>query len=209
MLGVAAGSGLPMPDAIRLANLAGGLEVEQVGVAPISRDEIRVDVLRHARDGLERKIVTQADAGRLAEAARAQGKRVVFTNGCFDLLHVGHVTYLEDAARQGDVLFLGLNSDASVRALKGPGRPVRKEAERAAVLGALSCVDYVTIFDTPTPMPLIEAIRPDVLVKGGDYRDNPDAIPGKQFVESYGGKLYLAPLVEGVSTTQILRTMAA
>ncbi len=142
-------------------------------------------------------------------AARAQGKKLVFTNGCFDLLHQGHVAYLEEAGRQGDVLFLGLNSDASIRAIKGPTRPVRTQADRATVLAALAAVDYITIFDEPTPIRLIEAILPDVLVKGGDYRNRLPEIIGRDLVESHGGRVHLALFVEGVSTTQILRSIAA
>ncbi len=208
-IGMALAGGVAPEDALRLANVAGGLEVEQMGVVPISREQIRVDIIRSGRDGSAGKLVTVEEAARLAESLRAQGKKIVYTNGCFDLLHVGHVTYLEEAAAQGDVLFLGLNSDRSVRQLKGPTRPVRGQAERAAVLSALTHVDYVLIFDDPTPIKQIEAIRPDVLVKGGDYRDRPDEIPGKTFVESYGGKLYLTGMVEGVSTTAILRSVAA
>ncbi len=208
-IGIALAAGVSPPDALRLANVAGGLEVEQVGVAPISREQIRVDILRSGREGAAGKLVTLDEAARIAAGLRAQGRKIVFTNGCFDLLHVGHVTYLEEAAAQGDVLFLGLNSDNSVRQLKGPSRPVRNQAERAAVLSALTHVDHVLIFDEPTPLRLIEAIRPDVLVKGGDYRDATHEIPGKAFVESYGGQLYLTGMVEGVSTTAILRSVAA
>jgi D-beta-D-heptose 7-phosphate kinase/D-beta-D-heptose 1-phosphate adenosyltransferase len=208
-IGLGLAAGVSLPDTIRLANVAGGLEVEQVGVVPITREEIRVDILRHGGDATAAKIVTLDDAARIAQACRARGQRVVFTNGCFDLLHVGHVTYLAEAAAQGDVLFLGLNSDASVRALKGPSRPVCKQAERAAVLAALTYVDYVVIFDELTPIELIRRIRPDVLVKGGDYRHKMHEITGRELVESYGGRVHLAALVEGVSTTQIIRSVAA
>ncbi|MBI1902641.1 MAG: D-glycero-beta-D-manno-heptose 1-phosphate adenylyltransferase [Planctomycetia bacterium] len=208
MLGVALAAGAEMQDTVRLANVAGGLEVEQVGVVPITRDQVRVDLLRHGREGAAVKIVGQDDAARLAEAARSQGRKIIFTNGCYDLLHVGHVSCLDEAARQGDLLFVGVNSDRSARNLKGPGRPIRSQAERAAVLAALACVDYVTVFDADTPVDLIAAIRPDVLVKGGDYGSQ-QAIPGREFVESYGGRLHIARLVEGVSTTQILRSVAA
>jgi D-beta-D-heptose 7-phosphate kinase/D-beta-D-heptose 1-phosphate adenosyltransferase len=203
------GSGVAMESAIRLANVAGGLEVEQMGVVPISREEMRLDILRSGKEGSATKIIALEDAARLAKAARGQGQKVVFTNGCFDLLHQGHVAYLEEAARQGDVLILGLNSDASVRSIKGPTRPVRGQADRAAVLAALATVDYIVIFDEPAPTRLIEAIRPDVLVKGGDYQGKQHEITGRDVVESYGGRLHLALFVEGVSTTQILRSIAA
>jgi D-beta-D-heptose 7-phosphate kinase/D-beta-D-heptose 1-phosphate adenosyltransferase len=208
-IGLCMASGISLDNAVRLANVAGGLEVEQVGVVPISREEMRLDILRSGKEGSASKIVTLEDAARLAKAARAQGQKIVFTNGCFDLLHQGHVAYLEEAARQGDLLILGLNSDASVRALKGPTRPVRRQADRAAVLAALATVDHIVVFDDPTPIRLIEAVRPDVLVKGGDYQGKLHEVTGRELVESYGGRLHLALFVEGVSTTQILRSIAA
>ncbi|MDA7978947.1 MAG: D-glycero-beta-D-manno-heptose 1-phosphate adenylyltransferase [Pirellulales bacterium] len=209
MIGLCVADGISLPHAVPLANVAGGLEVEHVGVAPVPRQDIRLDLLRNLPDGSVRKVITAEDAVRIAETAREKGNRVVFTNGCFDILHVGHVTYLEEAKAQGDLLILGLNSDASVSGLKGPTRPVRKQAERAAVLAALSYVDYIVIFDEPTPIALIESIRPEVLVKGGDYRNKQHQITGKEFVENYGGRLHLAGLVEGVSTTAILKSVAA
>src|SRR5690606_31535220 len=125
----------------------------------------------------------------------------------FDLLHAGHVTYLQEAAAMGDVLVVGLNSDASVRGLKGPTRPVIRQEDRATLLAALGCVNYVVVFDEPTPAELIRLVRPDVLVKGGDYKA--EEVVGYDFVQSYGGRVYIAPLVEGVSTTKILQSMAA
>ncbi len=208
-IGLGLACGISMEQTVRLANVAGGLEVEQVGVVPVSREEIRLDILRSGKPDRASKVLALEDAVRIAETARSEGRQIVFTNGCFDLLHEGHVSYLEQAARQGDLLILGLNSDASVRQLKGPTRPLRKQSDRAAVLAALVYVDYVVIFDEPTPIKLIQAIRPHVLVKGGDYRDKHDEIAGKDFVESYGGRLYVAGLVEGVSTSQILRNIAA
>lgn len=209
MIGICVADGVNLEHAVPLANIAGGLEVEQVGVTPIPREAMRLDLLRNLPDGSVRKVVSAKDAGRISAAAQEKGQRVVFTNGCFDILHVGHVTYLEEARAQGDLLILGLNSDGSVRGLKGPTRPVRKEAERARVLAALSYVDYIVVFEEPTPIALIEAVRPDVLVKGGDYRHKQHEITGKDLVESYGGRLHLAGLVEGVSTTAILKSVAA
>jgi D-beta-D-heptose 7-phosphate kinase/D-beta-D-heptose 1-phosphate adenosyltransferase len=133
---------------------------------------------------------------------RAVGDRVVFTNGCFDLLHSGHVTYLEAACLRGDLLVVGLNSDASVRRLKGPGRPLLTEAERATVLAGLQSVDYVSVFDGDTPLALIEAIRPDVLVKGGDW--SLETIVGREVVEAAGGRVTTIPFVAGHSTTDIV-----
>lgn len=136
---------------------------------------------------------------------RAQGLRIVFTNGCFDLLHRGHVEYLSKASDMGDVLVVGLNTDASVRRLKGEGRPINDEMARATVLASLSCVDAVVLFDEDTPYELIKAVRPDVLVKGADYQ--PENIVGYDIVTSYGGKVETVDLVEGYSTTGMIESM--
>ncbi len=133
---------------------------------------------------------------------KQNGKKVVFTNGCFDILHIGHVTYLEKAARLGDVLVIGLNSDESVSKLKGPSRPVNKESDRAGVLSALKFVDYVTVFGEVTPFELVSATIPDVIVKGGDY--TPETIVGADIVTQNGGEVAVIPLVEGKSTTNII-----
>ena len=133
----------------------------------------------------------------------AAAARVVFTNGVFDLLHRGHVEYLEEARALGDRLVVGLNTDASVRRLKGPSRPIVGEEDRAAVVRALACVDLVVLFDDDTPLRLIEAVRPAVLVKGGDY--TPDTIVGRDFVESHGGRVATVPLREGLSSSEIVR----
>jgi D-beta-D-heptose 7-phosphate kinase/D-beta-D-heptose 1-phosphate adenosyltransferase len=134
-------------------------------------------------------------------AARRAGQRVVFTNGCFDLLHVGHVRYLAEARGAGDLLVVGINSDASVRRLKGPGRPLVAEGARAEVLAALAAVDLVTVFDEDTPAELIAAVVPDVLVKGADW--TPDRVVGRDVVEAHGGRVLLVPVVEGFSTTAL------
>jgi D-glycero-beta-D-manno-heptose 1-phosphate adenylyltransferase len=138
--------------------------------------------------------------------ARAQlrqtGRRVVFTNGCFDLLHPGHVRYLQQARALGDALIVALNSDRSVRALKGPARPILKEDERAEVMAALACVDFVTIFDEPTPREIITALLPDILVKGGDW--SIDTIVGREEVEAAGGQVMSLPFVDGVSTSDVI-----
>ena len=133
----------------------------------------------------------------------SQGSKVVFTNGCFDILHRGHVEYLAKAADMGDVLVVGLNTDASVKRLKGEGRPINNEEARALVLASLSFVDAVVLFGEDTPYELIKAIRPDVLVKGADYK--PEEIVGFDIVSSYGGTVATVPMVEGYSTTEILR----
>jgi D-beta-D-heptose 7-phosphate kinase/D-beta-D-heptose 1-phosphate adenosyltransferase len=144
-------------------------------------------------------------AARFAEDLRARGKIVVFTNGVFDLLHPGHVRYLSDARREGDALIVGVNSDRSVRAIKGPERPVFPEQERAEVLAALACVDAACIFDEDTPHAIISHLQPDVLVKGADW--GPDDIVGRDVVESRGGRVVRVALAEGYSTTHILDRM--
>jgi D-beta-D-heptose 7-phosphate kinase/D-beta-D-heptose 1-phosphate adenosyltransferase len=143
---------------------------------------------------------------RLAEW-RASGDRIVFTNGCFDILHVGHITLLEQCREFGDKVIIGLNSDASVRALKGPTRPLVSEGERARVLAALGAIDAVIIFDQPTPLELIQAVRPDVLVKGGDYTAS--TIVGAEDVVTWGGRVEIVPTVTGASTTNTIRKMTA
>lgn len=149
------------------------------------------------------KLKTVSELTQLAAAVRRDGRRVVFTNGCFDLLHIGHTRYLQEARALGDLLIVAINSDASVSALKGPERPLVPEGERAEVLAALACVDYVTIFDAPDPGDVIAAIQPDVLAKGGDWPV--ERIVGREVVESRGGRVVSIPLVPGASTTGLVR----
>jgi len=144
---------------------------------------------------------------RECERLRREGQRVVFTNGCFDLLHPGHIRFLQQAKALGDVLIVAINSDASVRALKGPGRPIFPERERAEMLAALEVVDYVTIFDDLTPRALIADLLPDVLVKGGDWR--PEEIVGRDEVEAAGGRVLSLPYHEGYSTTRLIERIRA
>jgi D-beta-D-heptose 7-phosphate kinase/D-beta-D-heptose 1-phosphate adenosyltransferase len=207
VLGLALASGAEYEAAIRLANVAGGLEVEKIGVATVTRDEILRDLLHDAPGGTAKKVLPLDELVRELAERRRTGQRVAFTNGCFDVLHAGHVQYLHEARAQADVLVVGLNSDASVRALKGPDRPVNAEAARAVVLAGLQAVDYVTVFAEATPMELIQAVRPDVLVKGADYRK--DEVVGAKLVESYGGRVHLAELRKGYSTTATLQRMRA
>jgi D-beta-D-heptose 7-phosphate kinase/D-beta-D-heptose 1-phosphate adenosyltransferase len=206
VLGMALAAGADYDQAIRLANVAGGLEVEKIGVAVVTRDEILRDLLR-ANTGAEKKLLARAELVRELEARRRLGQRIAFTNGCFDVLHAGHVQYLQEARAQADLLVVGLNSAASVRALKGPGRPIHGDEARATVVAGLGAVDYVTFFEESTPLSLIEAVRPDVLVKGSDYRK--DEVVGASFVESYGGRVHLAALRQGYSTTRILQQLEA
>jgi D-beta-D-heptose 7-phosphate kinase/D-beta-D-heptose 1-phosphate adenosyltransferase len=211
VLGMALAAGADYEPAIRLANIAGGLEVEKIGVATVSRDEILRDLLRSGpasgKGPRLDKLLSRDSLGQELESRRRLGQRVAFTNGCFDVLHAGHVQYLEEARAQADLLVVGLNSDAGVRALKGPDRPVHPVEDRVQVLAALQAVDYLTVFDEPTPLELIQALRPDVLVKGADYLK--DEVVGAALVESYGGRVYLAPLREGCSTTRILHRLGA
>jgi len=138
---------------------------------------------------------------------KLEGKKIVFTNGCYDLLHIGHIRCFREAKKLGDVLVVGLNSDRSVRALKGAPRPIVPEGERAEILAALECVDYVTTFDQDDPREIIAQLKPDVLVKGGDW--TVDTIVGRDIVESYGGKVLSLPLTAGVSTTAIVNNIAS
>ena len=147
--------------------------------------------------------MTRAEAAAFAERAREEGRRVVFTNGVFDILHPGHLRYLQQARAFGDVLIIGLNSDASVRRNKGPERPINPEAERAELLEALACVDAVVVFDEETPAEIIKAIQPDILVKGADWAE--DAIVGRDTVEARGGRVVRVPIEQGYSTTEIIR----
>ena len=154
----------------------------------------------------EAKVMTLPELQREAREWRACGLTVVFTNGCFDLLHIGHVTLLDNARREGGRLIVGINSDASISSLKGPSRPIVPENARARVLAALAAVDAVVIFDEPTPLELMVAVRPDVIVKGGDYVAN--EIVGAREVRSWGGRVKIVPFVEGFSTTQIIARAA-
>jgi D-beta-D-heptose 7-phosphate kinase/D-beta-D-heptose 1-phosphate adenosyltransferase len=206
LAGLTAGrcNGLSWADAVRLANAAAGLEVEVFGVVPIPLERIRHEMLRLS-GRLNGKLRTLDEVVIEAQAVRQRGGKVVFTNGCFDILHAGHVDLLEKAAAFGNLLVVGLNDDASVRRLKGESRPVKDQDERAKLLGAIGCVGAVVLFGDDTPMRLIEAIAPDVLVKGADYTK--DKVVGGAFVESHGGRVELIRLVEGKSTTGTIERM--
>src|ERR1043165_3253973 len=154
---------------------------------------------------MNEKILSEEQPKKVRARFRDAGRRLVFTNGCFDLLHVGHVRYLQQARGLGDALVVAINSDASARTLKGESRPVMNQNERAEVLGALSAVDYVTIFDDISPRSLIAELLPDVLVKGGDY--SLDQIHGRAEVEAAGGRVVSLPFVEGASTSRIIERM--
>ncbi|OGW81306.1 MAG: hypothetical protein A3G33_00800 [Omnitrophica bacterium RIFCSPLOWO2_12_FULL_44_17] len=151
---------------------------------------------------MNKKLISLQRAVEITHRLKRQGKKISFTNGCFDILHAGHVMYLEQARRSGDILVLGLNSDESVRIIKGPGRPVNCEKDRAQVLAALSCIDYIVIFDEPTPLKVILALRPNILVKGSDWKVS--EIAGAKDVLNWGGKVKRISLLKGRSTTRIL-----
>jgi D-beta-D-heptose 7-phosphate kinase/D-beta-D-heptose 1-phosphate adenosyltransferase len=204
LLGICWARGVAPEIAVQLGNIAGALEVERTGVSKVTRDEIRSELMSQMRPGTQ-KILTLDQLDAYGRQQRRVGRKVVFTNGCFDLLHVGHVTYLADAAAMGDVLVVGVNSDASVRSLKGPGRPVISESDRAAMLAALACVDAVVVFDDATPHRLLEALRPNVLVKGGTYA--PHEVVGREVVEAYGGEIRVTSVVDGISTTRIVESL--
>lgn len=204
---VAAGiaAGLDLKVAVRLANIAAGIVVGKIGTA-VAREEDLLQALS-PQGGTLRKIVTREVAAEQVERWRRRGWRTGFTNGCFDLLHPGHVHLLEQARAQCDRLVVGLNSDESVRRLKGPTRPVTPEAARAAVLASLSAVDLVVIYDEDTPEATLEALRPDLLVKGADYRL--DEVVGADLVRGWGGRVWLAELLPGHSTTATVQKISA
>ncbi len=205
-IAAALGAGASLPDAARLANLAGGIVVGRVGTAPIRADDLSAAV-RHQRWARgEAKVLDTAPALERVRRWRAEGRRVGFTNGCFDLLHPGHLSLLHQARAACDRLIVGLNTDASVRRLKGDGRPVQDETARAAVLAALEVVDLVVPFADDTPLRLIETLRPDVLVKGADY--TVDRVVGADLVQGYGGCVVLARLAPGHSTTATIQRLA-
>ncbi len=187
-------------EAVAMANIAGGLEVERFGSVGISREEIAAELARQRRTKTG-KLRTLGSLISELNWLRQQKMKVVFTNGCFDILHPGHIELLSFAKQQGDILIVAINSDNSVRKLKGNTRPILKQQERAALLSAMEAVDYVVVFDEPDPGNLIEQITPDVLVKGTDWQGN---VVGQQWVEQHGGKVVLMDLVEGRSTTGII-----
>jgi D-beta-D-heptose 7-phosphate kinase/D-beta-D-heptose 1-phosphate adenosyltransferase len=154
---------------------------------------------------MREKIKKRDDLRRIVQDLKSKGKRIVFTNGCFDLLHVGHIRYLEEAKSLGDILLVGVNSDRSVREIKGPYRPILPEEERAEILSGLGCLDYVTIFDEPTPANLISLLLPHILVKGGDWTK--EATVGWEAVEGAGGEVVILSFVEGSSTSQLIETI--
>ena len=202
---VATACGLPLLDACRFANRAAGIVVGKLGSATTTLDEIR-RASEPEQLGLDEKVL---DVDTLAEklvAVRALGKSVVFTNGCFDILHAGHVRYLAAARELGDILVVGVNSDVSVRRLKGPSRPINSEQDRALLIAGLASVDYVVTFADDTPLALITRLAPDVLVKGGDYRVQD--VVGADFMAQNQGSVRILPFVNGKSTSRVIERIA-
>ena len=199
--------GLPVSTAVELANLAAGIVVGKTGTVPIAAHELVAELTPSSGLTAGEKILDLPRVIKRVAEWRASGETIVFTNGCFDLLHVGHIKLLEDCRRFGSKLILGLNTDLSVGRLKGPTRPIVGQRERARVMAALAAVDAVVLFDEDTPLELIRALTPDVLVKGGDYTI--DTVVGHVDVIAAGGRVEIVPIVEGFSTTHIVRKLTA
>ena len=201
VLAAAVAAGATLPQAVGLANMAASIVVGKLGTASVSAPELRRAVQQE--QGSERGAVSLEQLQVAVADARSQGEKVVFTNGCFDIIHAGHVTYLEQARRLGDRLVVAVNSDESVRRLKGKGRPINPQDRRMAVLAGLEAVDWVVCFSEDTPEPLLEILRPDILVKGGDYAGK-EQVVGWQIVEGYGGEVRVLGVVDNVSTSAIV-----
>jgi D-beta-D-heptose 7-phosphate kinase/D-beta-D-heptose 1-phosphate adenosyltransferase len=196
-LAITVAAGYDYKTAVQLSNITAGIEVEKFGSTAVTIEEIINEISGkvHSVDFLSEQLTWH----------RKQKKTIVFTNGCFDVVHRGHTEFLKFCKLQGDIVVVGLNSDSSVKAIKGPDRPINNQYDRAAVLAALETVDYITVFDEPDPLNLIKKVKPNVLVKGQDWAQKD--VVGREFVESYGGKVVLAPLVEGKSSTATIEKM--
>jgi D-beta-D-heptose 7-phosphate kinase/D-beta-D-heptose 1-phosphate adenosyltransferase len=195
-------AGCDYKTAVQLSNITGGIEVEKFGAVPVTIDEIINEITSQNKNKGSKTLSIDSLADKCNWHHR-QKETIVFTNGCFDVLHRGHTEFLKFCKQQGNIVIVGLNSDRSVRTIKGPGRPINNQRDRAAILAALETVDYITVFDEPTPIKLIKKVRPDVLVKGQDWAKK--GVVGQGFVESHGGKVVLAPLVKGKSSTTIIK----
>jgi D-beta-D-heptose 7-phosphate kinase / D-beta-D-heptose 1-phosphate adenosyltransferase len=206
-IAAAVAAGLHLHDAVRLANLAAGTVIAKLGTMPVSSEELQAALALDSEASRSEKICSQETLLKRAAQWRIAGRRIVFTNGCFDLLHVGHLALLQQARQEGDCLIVALNTDRSVRALRGAGRPVISEDARVNLVAALPCVDAVVLFDEETPTNLIRVIRPDVLVKGADYSE--EEVVGANEMKAWGGRVALIPLIEGFSTTAILKRAIA
>ena len=199
-------AGAPMPLATELANLAGGIVVGRLGTAIVHRTDLTAALYTHRAHALQQKILPADTARDMVTNWQREGLTVGFTNGCFDIMHAGHIQLLSDAKARCDKLIVAINTDASVRALKGPTRPVNAEMDRAQVLAALGCIDAVVLFDDETPLALLQLLKPDILMKGADYTR--EQVVGHELVESYGGRVELLPLKDGYSTTGIIAKLA-
>ena len=199
-LGAALAAGETLPDAVNMANVAAGIAVSKPGIVSVSGPELRHELSHDQR--FDKGIMNEDQLLLAAAEARSRGERVVFTNGCFDILHAGHVDYLAEARQRGDRLVVAINSDESVHRLKGEGRPINTVDRRMAMLAGLSAVDWVVTFEHDTPLALLEKLRPDVLVKGGDY--GIEQVVGGDMVRAYGGEVAVLSLVEDCSTTAIV-----
>jgi D-beta-D-heptose 7-phosphate kinase/D-beta-D-heptose 1-phosphate adenosyltransferase len=198
-------AGLSWAEATELANLSAGVTIQKVGTTPVRAEELLQVLEQEGIGSANSKVLELRELMRHIAIWRAEGKMVAFTNGCFDLLHVGHVTYLDKAKGMADILIVGLNTDLSVKRLKGSERPITPELDRARVLASLSSVDAVVLFDEDTPIELIRAIKPNILIKGADYQGK--EVVGSEFVHSYQGRVELIPLVEDRSTTSIVQKL--
>lgn len=198
-LALAIANGIPIENAINLANLAASLVVARFGAASVTLDEMIAAINEETANN---KLVSADELATLLRGHRIQGHKVVFTNGCFDLLHTGHLEILRRASAMGDVLVVGINSDKSVANIKGPGRPIISQADRVELVSSLTFVDFVVLFDEDTPLNLIKAVRPDVLVKGEDWKGK--EVVGEEFVRGRGGRVEFVKLVTGMSTTELI-----
>jgi D-beta-D-heptose 7-phosphate kinase/D-beta-D-heptose 1-phosphate adenosyltransferase len=197
-------AGVDYKTAVEICNIAGGIEVEKFGTATVSIEEIINELMsRKQKSGSKIKSIDQL--AQQLKWHRTHNQKIVFTNGCFDVLHRGHIEFLGFCKKQGDIVVLALNSDKSVKVIKGPDRPLNNQLDRAAVLSALESVDYIVIFDEPDPLGIINKVKPDVLVKGQDWKEK--GVVGREFVESIGGKVVLAPIVEGKSSTSTIEKL--
>jgi D-beta-D-heptose 7-phosphate kinase / D-beta-D-heptose 1-phosphate adenosyltransferase len=207
LLAMGAAASLPFERTVETANVAAGAVCGRLGTVALTPAELlAVAGRRPETPAAEKTLASDAQVRWIGGQLRAEGRTIAFANGCFDLLHAGHVTLLQRARALADVLVVGLNSDASVTRLKGPGRPVQPAADRATVLAGLACVDWVAVFEEDTPLELITALRPDVIVKGGDY--TPETVVGNAEARAWGGRVEIVPLVEGLSTTRLLEAGA-
>ena len=201
-LAVGLANNFAINDTARLANIASSIEVSKMGTYAVSIEEIKEHINKENDVVYDEKLPSVDELVKILQIEREKGKKIVFTNGCFDIFHVGHLRYLKESSKYGDMLILGVNSDASVKRLEGENRPIVSEKERAELLASLSFVSYIVLFDEDTPYEIIKRIKPDIITKGGDYK--PEDVVGKDIVDAKGGKVVICPLTENKSTTNII-----